>query len=439
VSNIAADPANASDPCVTAITGPVNNGTPATVADISNLLACNPPASVPDTCKTTCNASLSKLTDEQITSLMTQCMNDPTFASAFETSNPDIAASIAEAEEANAQGTRPEDLLAGKQFTREEKRQVLLNSLDNQVFAAACSELSLNIQDSPEGIAAAVDAIKNAVLATTDTSLHEEFARLESEFESDPIVLLEKLHNSELLKTAIADVVKTNATNGLDALSPEGLDQLFESCANDPALAGILVASNAELSNELANVNDAEAIFNPVTGEKVNPDEPITEALLSQIMNLNVVTPGTEWSVQFNSNLICTGSTLEDRTNPNAPEVYGTIGQLMEKFGKSIFDKAISAQAAQIVKDDLAIAADAQRLSETATMLNTSVDQGATSETTDALEFTIGSIQADIKQRLNDVFDTDISTLTINTCKTLKSKVDMLQSKSILDDFIPSS
>lgn len=439
MTNIGDDPANASDACVTAITGPVNNGTPATVADISNLLGCNPPASVPDTCKSTCSKSLNKLTDEQIASLMTQCMNDPAFKDAFEASNPDIAASIAEAEDANAQGTRPEDLLAGKEFTEEEKRQVLLNSMDNQVFASASSEMANSILDNPESTAASVDAIRTAIFETTDTALHDEFNRLETEFGSDPNVFLEKLHNSELLKSAIADVVKSNAINGLDALSPEGLDQLFESCANDPALAAILVASNAELSNELTNVNDNEAIFSPTTGEKINPDEPITQELLSQVMSLDVVTPGVEWSVHSNPNLICTGSTLEDRTNPNAPEVFDTIGKLLEKFGKAIFDKAISAEAAQIKKDDLAIAADAQKLADSEILLNSSIEQGAGSETTDALEFTIGSIQADIKQRLQEVFDTDISTLTINTCKTLKSKVDMMQSKSILDDFIPSN
>jgi len=397
VDKIGADPSNASESCVTAVTGPVSNGTPATVPDIANMLGCNPPASVPDTAKSNIGGSLDLLTDEQIAELLAMCMNDPAFAEAFKSSNPDIAASLADAEEANSQGTKPGDLLAGKELSAEEKMQILINSLENGDFACACSEIALDIKDDPEGTAASIDAIKNAIIASEDTAAIDEFARLEEEFGADPKVFLEKLHNSELLKALIADAVKANALAGLQALDPAGLDQLFASCANDAKLAGIMVASNAELANELDNTNDADALFSSVNGQKISPDDPITKELLDQIMTLDVITPEVEWACHADPNLVCTGSTLEDRTNPSAPEVYDTIGKLLDKFGKAIFDKALSAADAQAKKDELAIASDAQKLADNEVLLNALSEQGASSEQSASLEFQIGTIQKDLK------------------------------------------
>lgn len=174
VDKVGADPSNASDSCVTAVTGAVANGRPATVADVANIMNCDPPAAVPETTKANFSTALDALSDQQLTALMTQCMNDPSFAEAFKTNNPAIQESITNAEEVLAQGTKPEDLLAGKEFTDEEKMQILLNTLDNADFAKSISEIALQIKDDPEATASSIDAIKTAIFASPDTASHDE-------------------------------------------------------------------------------------------------------------------------------------------------------------------------------------------------------------------------------------------------------------------------
>lgn len=250
-------------------------------------------------------------------------------------------------------------------------------------------------------------------------------------------MFIEKLHNSELLLTLISTVVKADANVGLQSLDSSGLTELFTSCANDPSLANLMVAANKELANELNNTNDAKAIFSSTTGQKLMPEEPVTHELLVQISTLDVITPGTEWSFHSLPNLVCTSSTVEDRTNPDAPVIYDTIGKLLEKFGKSVFDKAVSSIDAQAKKDDLAILADQQRLGDELAMETTLTEQGGSSEQSDAIEFEIGSIEADLKRRLQSVFESDIEKLATNACKNIQSQLGTLRSHTIFDDFIP--
>jgi len=131
-------------------------------------------------------------------------------------------------------------------------------------------------------------------------------------------MLLNKLHNSPLLAAIIGSIVGDAALTGIDALTPEQLNALFDAAANDPALAALMVNGNEELANQLANTNDANALFSSVTGLKIDPDSPCTKEILEQIATLDSMSVD-EFSFHSNSALVNKGAVVEDRTNAESP------------------------------------------------------------------------------------------------------------------------
>lgn len=171
VEAIGAEDENKTNNCVNAVMSPINDGseTPK-VADIQNMLSCDPAPKIPDTIKEALLAKLETMTDEEIALLLEKAMNDPAFAQAFQDANADLAARMTEAQEEAAAGTSAADLLAGMELTDEQKKEILKNSCANPEFAKAMNLLSQEIINNPEALAALLQTMKDAVEAAATDS-----------------------------------------------------------------------------------------------------------------------------------------------------------------------------------------------------------------------------------------------------------------------------
>jgi hypothetical protein len=123
-----------------------------------------------------------------------------------------------------------------------------------------------------------------------------------------------------LLAAIIGTVVGEAALNGVDALLPEQLNALFDAAANEPALAALMVNGNEELANQLANTNDANALFSSTTGLKIDPDAPCTKEIIEQIATLDTMSVD-EFNFHSNPALVNQGAVVQDRTNAESPVI----------------------------------------------------------------------------------------------------------------------
>lgn len=104
----------------------------------------------------------------------------------------------------------------------------------------------------------------------------------------------------------------------------------------------------------------------------------------------------------------------------------------MEQFGKDMFDKALSANEAALKADQIAIAAAEEQLRDEVTLADTSAENGGDQVQSDALNFSIGSIEQTLKMRLSEVFALQIEAIALKSCKVLESKIEVIRAKELL-------
>lgn len=319
VEAIGADDENKTNTCVMAVMSPINDGSePPKTADIQAMLACDPAPKIPDTIKDALLSKLDTMTDEEIALLLERAMNDPDFAAAFNELNPELAARLAEAQAAAAAGTSAADLLAKMELTDEQMKEILENSCANPDFAKAMVNMAQDILADPAALAAVIDAMKTAVTESGEPHLIELFARLEEEFGADPKKLLEKIQDNPELAAVLGGLISDKGIEAINALDHDQLKDLFDQASNDTALSNLMVNGNAELASQLANINDANALFSSTTGEKIDPDAPCTKEIIEQIATLDSMS-ADEFNFHTKPELVQSGAAVEDKTNPNSP------------------------------------------------------------------------------------------------------------------------
>lgn len=104
----------------------------------------------------------------------------------------------------------------------------------------------------------------------------------------------------------------------------------------------------------------------------------------------------------------------------------------MEQFGKDMFDKSLSANEAAMKADQIAIAAAEEQLRDEVTLANSEAENGGDQVQSDALNFSIGSIEQNLKMRLTEVFTLQIEAIALKTCKVLESKMQVIRAKDLL-------
>jgi hypothetical protein len=104
----------------------------------------------------------------------------------------------------------------------------------------------------------------------------------------------------------------------------------------------------------------------------------------------------------------------------------------LEQFGKDMFDKSLSANEAALKSDEIAIAAAQEQLRDEVTLANSEAENGGDQVQSDALNFSIGSIEQNLKMRLTEVFTLQIEAIALKTCKVLESKMEVVRSKELL-------
>jgi hypothetical protein len=143
---------------------------------------------------------------------------------------------------------------------------------------------------------------------------------LETEFANDPLKLLEKLQDCPELAGILGALVSDKGNEAIDGLDHDQLKDLFDAAANDPKLAALMVSGNAELAEQLANVNDANALFSSTTGERIDPEAPCTKEIVEQIATLDSLT-ADEFNFNSKPDLVQTGAVVENRSNAGSPVI----------------------------------------------------------------------------------------------------------------------
>lgn len=143
---------------------------------------------------------------------------------------------------------------------------------------------------------------------------------METEFANDPLKLLEKLQDCPELAGTLGALVSDKGTEAIDGLDHDQLKDLFDAAANDPKLAALMVSGNAELAEQLANVNDQNALFSSTTGERIDPEAPCTKEIVEQIATLDSLT-ADEFNFNSKPDLVQTGAVVENRSNAGSPVI----------------------------------------------------------------------------------------------------------------------
>lgn len=143
---------------------------------------------------------------------------------------------------------------------------------------------------------------------------------MEAEFANDPLKLLEKIQNSPELAGILGALMTDKGMEAIDGLDHDQLKDLFDAAAADTKLSALMVNGNAELAAQLANTNDANALFSSTTGERIDPDAPCTKEIVEQIATLDSLT-AEEFNFNSKPDLVQTGAVVENRANPESPVI----------------------------------------------------------------------------------------------------------------------
>jgi hypothetical protein len=92
----------------------------------------------------------------------------------------------------------------------------------------------------------------------------------------------------------------------------------------------------------------------------------------------------------------------------------------------------LSPEEAARKKDEIAIAADEERLRDEELLANTEAANGGGAAQSDALNFSIGSIENDLKMRLEEIFTLDLEAIGLKACKELEKNLEVLRNKELM-------
>jgi len=357
--------------------------------------------------------------DKEVKGMLSTCMNDPSFMDAFKKNNPDLSKKMDELTADASGAVSASDFLKNVNMTSAQKRECLLNGVE-QENALSKFDTNFTLDNLEDPGNRKINGLMNAVSSALDSSTNSD---VKNKFQEIKEAVLETKDQIKLMNnTPLFDAVnKSNnikfASSGINDMTDKQIDANFNLIANDPYLAKLLINSNANLLSEFKNQNATSDLFD-ADGNRIDPNDPITLEKLQKVATLEEVS-AQAYQFKGNNDLILNGDKL---SNKKTNEEYKTFGDLMTQYGKSLFDKAVSADTATIKRSEKEIIETSTELkdldSSRENLLSTS---GGSKETLTQVQDAAKNLLDNVAANMGKLTTTAVKKYVITACENYKS------------------
>jgi len=357
------------------------------------------------------NQELNKLTPDESKNVLSSCMNDPNFIKGFNANNPELKSKLDEITNDANLTVRSTDFLNGLNLTSNEMRELILNGVNsNSILSDFVSESFAKI-DKDDINNALINKIVDKVSLDGNEEQKNKLKEI-TERSLDSKQLLNNIMSEPIFNNLIESIIKNNSGDKILSSSNDKIKDIFNQIKQNPELSKALIDANPNLKEEFSNQNDTEALFDPVTGLKINPNTPINS---SDLRNLSSITKQNNFDVfSKKPELILNDNNVK---NSKTNEVYKTLGDLINNYGKSLFDKSLTREQAAAKRSASEVKDNVQQLNDLEATKANIFNTGDNKNILNDVKNTENKLLNNIKDELTNAANVEMSKSITATCK----------------------